>query len=245
VKRIGLAVALLLVGPPSRAPRSRPRAAFTAGSAAFDAGQFAEAARLFDVAFVQSHEPKLLWNVAVAYRRQYELDQQVVNLRRAALVYHNYAELAESDAERGEALKAEQEVRAQLEKVEAQGAKPAPTPSREPARPSEGTRSRAPGIAVAAGGAVVVGAGLLFGALAADAASTVSSTGTPQDPAPFSHVKGDYARGEALGALAVACYVVGAAALVAGVVLAIVRPGRARATALVAPAAGHALGVSW
>src|SRR5512146_1137890 len=63
---------------------------YAEGEAAFGGGRFAEAARAFEAAFAESKHPSLLWNIAQSYRRQYEVDRDLVNLRRAGTVYRNF-----------------------------------------------------------------------------------------------------------------------------------------------------------
>jgi tetratricopeptide (TPR) repeat protein len=86
----------------------RARELYGQGQVAFEAGKFAEAARLFEESYQESRRPRLLWNAAQAYQKQYNLDSDLRNLRRARALYHNFAELGEAPQERADAAREEQ-----------------------------------------------------------------------------------------------------------------------------------------
>ena len=98
------------------------------GESAFEAGRFEDAARLFEEAYLVSRRPRLLWNAALANRRQYEIDRDPARLRRARALLQNYGELAESPREKEEALTEERAVAAELELLQPRAAPP-PSPA--------------------------------------------------------------------------------------------------------------------
>ena len=89
------------------------------GESAFAAGRFDDAARLFEESYLASRRPRLLWNAAVANRRQYELDRDPARLRKARALLQNYGQLAESPGEKEEAATEERAVTAELDRLEA------------------------------------------------------------------------------------------------------------------------------
>ena len=95
-------IVTLLGAPAAEGDETKARQIYTEGEAAFSGGRYKEAARDFEAAFAESRYPSLLWNVAQSYRKQYELDRDVVNLRRASAVYQNYRELLPPEANRAE-----------------------------------------------------------------------------------------------------------------------------------------------
>ena len=168
------------------ADEGRARQLFKEGETAFSCGRYADAARAFEAAYAESHLPSLLWNVAQSYRRQYDLDGDIVDLRRAAAVFRNYLELLPPKADRSEVRAALADVNRQIEAHERAGHAPtpsappvapgpAPAPSTNavpaaalavsPAAPVERTRSHkalAIGLGVA-GGALVIGGAIALG----------------------------------------------------------------------------------
>jgi hypothetical protein len=236
--------------------RARARQLYQQGHAAFAAGHFDEAARLFESGFAASPQPKLLWNAAQAHRKQFEIDRDPAALRRARALYHNYAELAVSANERAAGLEEERAVETQLSAVEAQAAReragaeaarlaarPAPPPSPPPAVDKP---SRAPGYALLGVGAGLGLAGMGFGLAANADADTVSQTGSKAMPVPAARVADLESRGRSFELASYVFYGVGAAAVAAGVVLVIVHPTLRRAQAFVAPTAGGLLaGARW
>src|SRR5262245_16966317 len=61
------------------------------GEQAFAVGRFVDAANLFEKAFAVSGRPQLMWNIAAAWEKQFEIDGQQEHLRTARALYHNYA----------------------------------------------------------------------------------------------------------------------------------------------------------
>lgn len=108
----------------ARADIARAKVLYGDGEVAFAGGRYAEAARAFEAAFAESRSPSLLFNVAQAFRRQYEVDHDITNLRRAATVYRNYLDLVSAGSDRDDANAALAEVTKQLEVLERQARTP-------------------------------------------------------------------------------------------------------------------------
>jgi hypothetical protein len=216
---------------------------FREGEAAFSAGRYKEAVGKFDLAFAESPRPLLLWNIAQAYRKQFDVDHDAKNLKAAHASLQQYIEMGAMGDDRQHAEAIDADVMAQLAVIEApKAAEPhaAPPMDTSPPIPDEGRHgSRVPGIAVGAAGLVILGGGLAFGLLAQSAASTVHGDGSPTNPVPWATAADDDARGHLMATLSYACFAVGAVAVVAGVVLAILRPGaKSRASAFLTPGPG-------
>jgi hypothetical protein len=94
------------------------KAEFERGRTAFEEGRFSDAAKAFELAYQGSHKPELLWNIAQAHRRQFEVDGDLARLARAREVYRNYAELAATEKERADATREEQATAALIREVE-------------------------------------------------------------------------------------------------------------------------------
>jgi tetratricopeptide (TPR) repeat protein len=218
-------IAFLLMGAQTgRADQDHARQLFREGSTAFDAGRFREAAVAFEAAYQESKRPKLLWNLATAYRKQYDLDHDIANLRRAKAVFHNYVDLADPGGDRAEAIAADREVGRQIAEIEIDEKRrqaAAPTAPTAPASAPPG--SRTPGLVIGGAGVGLALLGLVFAALAADASSTVQNAGRTM-PVQF----GDYAdvesRGRTFDALGWTLVGLGVAAAAAGAVLFVWRP---------------------
>ncbi|HZS37010.1 MAG TPA: hypothetical protein VFF06_09290 [Polyangia bacterium] len=99
----------MLAGAPAFAGEDdRARERYKQGQTSFEAGKFAEAARAFEESYELSRRPQLLWDAAQAYERQYALDADLRNVRRARALYHNFSELGETPQERADATQQEQ-----------------------------------------------------------------------------------------------------------------------------------------
>lgn len=237
-RSLALTALVALAAPPAGADQDRARALFVHGEEAFEAGRFAEAAIAFDQAFAESHKPGLLWNLAQAYRRQYDVDHDVSVLRRAAIVFGHYGEVAENPRDRKEAIDAREALTARISLIEANEAA---------ARDSEAGRPRWPGLATGGAGVAVLVAGLTFGLLARSAAADVEAAAALQPKVPFSSYADEEARGKAFELASFVLYGVGAAALAAGVVLAVLHPRlkRGRSAGLAPSLGGGRFAVSF
>lgn len=167
---IGLSLALGLGGPAwarqpepaAGADEAEAQRLFEEGSKAYNLGKFDVAIERFEAAYELSHADALLYNLGQAYSKRYEVEADPAHLRRARVLFLNFARIRESagsdvrDArERVAAIDAQL---AELGKGEAapqpEGPAPAPeSPAKQPYRP------RAAGIA----GYALIGAGLVLG----------------------------------------------------------------------------------
>jgi hypothetical protein len=133
-------VVLLLATAPAGAAgdMEKARALFQKGQTDFALGKFLEAVQSFEEAYREVPRPELLWNMAKAYRKQYDIDRDVNHLRRAKVLYRNYAELATNSKERTEAHQEEEVVESELRQLEQSNGslvastRPSATPGRLP-----------------------------------------------------------------------------------------------------------------
>ena len=99
-------VAMVGIGQPALANDvAAAKKLFAAGEAAYAIGHYLDAASNFENAFLKSPRPAFLWNAASAYRKQYELDGEILRLKKARNLYRNLLQIAEdgklrADAER-------------------------------------------------------------------------------------------------------------------------------------------------
>lgn len=114
---------VLLLAVPAAAAEGDAQQLYDRGQASFEVGHYDEAARLFEEAYLLSRRPRLLWNAALANRRQYEVDHDPERLRKARLFYQNCAQLVEDPAEKREAATEERAVAAEIEREEARRAR--------------------------------------------------------------------------------------------------------------------------
>ncbi|MBI2896716.1 MAG: tetratricopeptide repeat protein [Deltaproteobacteria bacterium] len=83
-------------------PSAEARAAFDEGRTAFRLGHYDEAIRQFELAYRLSHARKLLYNIAQSYRRNFEVEGDVADLRRARELYRSYLREDPQSPERAE-----------------------------------------------------------------------------------------------------------------------------------------------
>jgi tetratricopeptide (TPR) repeat protein len=69
------------------------KAAFVEGERSFQLGKFDAAIEAYERAFGIDPQPAFLFNIALAHRRQYEIDGQIDHLARARELYRNYLKL--------------------------------------------------------------------------------------------------------------------------------------------------------
>src|SRR5262252_2854656 len=88
------AIALILVAGAAHADepdaRTRAKAAFAAGMAAYEAGRFREATQHFLDGYALAPLPALLFNAAQACRREWEIDRDRAQAARAIDLYRRY-----------------------------------------------------------------------------------------------------------------------------------------------------------
>jgi tetratricopeptide (TPR) repeat protein len=129
--RIGIEVVVAALALSSvaaaRAPEaSTAREAFDEAERLYQLGRFEEAITSYEKAYALDPQPAFLYNIALAHRRQYEIDDKPEHLRRARELYRNYLRLEPNTP-----------LRAAIEKIiEDLGAKlkeePAPPPPAPP-----------------------------------------------------------------------------------------------------------------
>lgn len=88
----------------------RAKDLYARGQLAFEGGHFIEAAHLFEGAYEASRRPTLLWNTALACRRQFEIDGDTTHLRRPRALYQNFVDLAPNSQDREDATKKAAEI---------------------------------------------------------------------------------------------------------------------------------------
>jgi tetratricopeptide (TPR) repeat protein len=217
--------------PAAEAPDARKL--YQAGEAAFAAGEFVDAAQSFEAAYKLSSRYQLLWNIAQAYRRQWELDHDLARLRRAIAVYRNFLDLA-PPAEQAEARaalsSAEAELASATNKVEPEPPPPAPVSSPPPSAAPEEAKPKTPAAPVVEAAApkrnrtaFAVGASLVTVGLAgAVTGAALTGLGFSRSDGDKSGNRGSYSASistiNAERGAGVALVTVGAAAIVAGIV---------------------------
>jgi tetratricopeptide (TPR) repeat protein len=147
------AAALAAVAAPARAvtpdEQAAAKAAFVEGERSFELGKFEDAIAAYERAFGLDPQPAFIFNIALAHRRQYELDGKLEHLLRARELYRNYLRLDPASPRRAGVEKILADLSARIE--QAGGAQatttpppggstpglraPAPPPAREPPPP--------------------------------------------------------------------------------------------------------------
>jgi tetratricopeptide (TPR) repeat protein len=208
-----------------------------AGSAAFDVGDYEVAVREYQAAYKLDQDPRVLYNLGLAYRKKHQLSGERSDLIRARDSFAHFISLASPDdpryaADREWLEKVRVLARAYQEEIERElAAAPEPEPAPVVGSPPL-TRSRRVALTLfAAGGAVVLGAAVT-GTLA------WKSAGDADDLAE----RGDYAgandaadRSDSLALTADILAAVGVVTLGAGLVVWLRRP---RDAVTIAPAPG-------
>jgi hypothetical protein len=165
----------------------RARELFDRGRAEFESSNFVDAARDFEQAYAASHRPALLWNVAQAYRRIYDMDHDLAALRRACFVYRSFVDQAQTPQERADAERELAVANELLAHAEAQEpAKPTPTAAPVAATTAPAVQTAAPAparprtwlwVAVAGAAAVVLGAVAIAIGVASSSSGAPSTMG--------------------------------------------------------------------
>jgi hypothetical protein len=121
--------ALALAAAPARADGpsdvAQAKTYFNAGAQAYAAGKFPAAIQAFVEAQRLAPRPAILFSIAQAYRRQFYLDRQSINLDEAIRYYRQYVEMVPQGGRRADAA----EALAELEPVQARLAPTAPAAS--------------------------------------------------------------------------------------------------------------------
>lgn len=181
--RLAILVCLVVSAPPIAVagPGKKPDPAAAerrAGLAAFDVGDYAGAVAAFERAYRLDPDPRLLYNLGLAYRKKHELSGDRSDLVRARDAFVHFLALARSDDPRFKADRAwlakvqvlaaryRDELEAELEA----GERPAVTPVEQPrlvtSAPPPARRYRNASLALLVGGAAAGIAAGVTGALA-------------------------------------------------------------------------------
>jgi tetratricopeptide (TPR) repeat protein len=124
-----LVLALALALPATARGADQPeaaRAAFGEAERLYQLGRFEEAIGAYERAYALDPQPAFLHNIALAHRRQFQIDGKPEHLRRARELYRNYLRVEPSSSRRAAIEKIIDELAARLEK------EPAPPPPLAP-----------------------------------------------------------------------------------------------------------------
>ena len=110
--------ALALARPAHAQEALTAKQTFERGQSEFMMGNYDLAIRDFESAYASSRKVALLWNIAKAHRKQYEVDHDVTHLRKAKLVCQTFGDATESEQERSEALIEVKAISAQLDSID-------------------------------------------------------------------------------------------------------------------------------
>jgi len=123
-------VAGALAGRAQAAPddKAAAKAAFIEGDRSFQLGKFDAAIDAYERAFGLDPQPAFLFNIALAHRRQYEIDGKLDHLARARELYRNYLRLEPQSSRRAGVEKLIGELTAKIDEARAR-----PEPAQAPA----------------------------------------------------------------------------------------------------------------
>ncbi|MCS6797242.1 MAG: tetratricopeptide repeat protein [Myxococcota bacterium] len=214
--RLALGFALLVAVPPVRAQapeQDQARRLFLSGRAAFDRGDYAEAAEYFRAAHELSGHPALLFNIGLACARA-DLREQAIE------AFERYLREMPDAANRAE-------VEGHLRALRARGRDATARSDTDESRDGPGGRASAsrsrgpfPWIVAIGGGALAIGGGVTFALGRADVAHVEQATvGTP-----WSELEGAYERAPLLTGVGLSLMGAGLAAAAVGVVLLVGAP---------------------
>ena len=122
-------------------PRDRAKTIFQDGERDFQLGKFDAAIEAYERAFNLDPQPAFIFNIALAHRRQYEIDGKLEHLLRARELYRNYLKLDPTTPHRPGVEKLITDLGARIEQARAASAPPlppvapAPPPPPSPAAP--------------------------------------------------------------------------------------------------------------
>jgi tetratricopeptide (TPR) repeat protein len=95
--RVSAAVAIVVLtcatGAGAAPPRENAKAIFQEGERNFQLGKFEAAIEAYERAFNLDPQPAFIFNIALAHRRQFEIDGKLEHLLRARELYRNYLKL--------------------------------------------------------------------------------------------------------------------------------------------------------
>jgi tetratricopeptide (TPR) repeat protein len=164
VEVVALALAFCAVAAARDVDPTAARDAFDEAERLYQLGRFEEAIASYEKAYALDAQPAFLYNIALAHRRQYEIDKKPEHLRRARELYRNYLLLEPTTPRRAGIERLIEELGARLEKESAPALSPPrltapqpPTPALIAAPAPEPPRRSSAGWWIAGGAAVVAG----------------------------------------------------------------------------------------
>ena len=116
-------VALVVAAAPAHADKAKAEMYFRAGAEAFKQQRYDAAADSFELAFKEDPLPEIAFSAAQSYRRQYFIDQKPERVQRAVELYRVYLDKVKSGGRVGDAADALAEMKRELDRLSAQGAK--------------------------------------------------------------------------------------------------------------------------
>ncbi len=121
---------------------AQSRAYFETGAKAYEKGDYQNAIRAFDQAYALTKRPGLIFSIAQSYKRQYTLDSNPTNLRKALDYYRRFLTEDKSGKRRGDASSAIMEIEAIIGRLPAdqQGAAVLPAELPQPTQISVTTQ---------------------------------------------------------------------------------------------------------
>jgi len=87
------------VKPPDARTGAWAQRLFEDGSQAFNLGNFALAIRKFEAAYDLTQAVELLYNIALAYAKRHAVEPELAHLRRARVLFENFANIREANGE--------------------------------------------------------------------------------------------------------------------------------------------------
>jgi tetratricopeptide (TPR) repeat protein len=192
---LALALMLATAASAATAEHADPAAARTAYGEAerlYQLGRFEEAITAYERAFALDQQPAFLFNIALAHRRQFEIDAHPEHLRRARELYRNYLRLEPTTPRRAAIEKLIDDLGARLDREPAPASplalavtSPPPQPERTPpplppavlaTRPPPPPSQRSTALWWVLGGAAVAAAAVVTVLLVRDRRSTDGPT---------------------------------------------------------------------
>ena len=125
-------------------PHDGAKAMFQEGERNFQLGKFDAAIEAYERAFKLDPQPAFIFNIALAHRRQYEIDGKLEHLLRARELYRNYLRLEPQATNRAGVEKLISDLSAKIDAARGSPESPAPLPSSSPAAASAPAASAGP-----------------------------------------------------------------------------------------------------
>lgn len=136
---IVVSVAMTCAGVARAAPQQEnaaARSAFQQGERDFQLGKFDTAIESYERAFKLDPQPAFIFNIALAHRRQFEIDGKLEHLLRARELYRNYLKLDPTSPNRPGVEKLIAELSTRIDQVRAGSSEPPAAPAPLPPAPA-------------------------------------------------------------------------------------------------------------